>query len=83
MDYATQSRYLSGPALSFMTKTELELFYWTYYGMDLFFEKGIRGGAWYIFKRYSQASNKSLKSSDWKQESNKLLSWMQMIYVVM
>ena len=59
------SHYLSTPALSWditldIIKVELELT--SDADMDLFFEKGIRGGVSYISKRYSQANNKYLKS---------------------
>ena len=30
----------------------------------LFFERGMRGGVYYISNRYSQANNRSLKSYD-------------------
>ena len=38
-------------------------------GVDIyvFFEKGMRGGVSYIFKRYSKARNKYLKSYDPKK----------------
>ena len=39
-----------------MTDVELELISDT--GMDLFVEKGMKGGISYIAKRYSQANNK-------------------------
>ena len=37
--------------------------------MCLFFEKGMRAGVLFIFKRYSKANNKYLQSYDPKQES--------------
>ena len=58
------SLYLIAPVLSFMIKFELKPLDWTYYSIYLFFEKG---GTSYISKRYSQANDKYLKSSDWKQ----------------
>ena len=61
------SHYLIALVLSFMTKFELKPLYWTYYGIYLFFEKGIQCETSYISKRYSQANDKYLKSSDWKQ----------------
>ena len=41
-------------------------------GVDIyvFFEKGMRGGVSYIFKRYSKARNKYLKSYDPKKIEN-------------
>ena len=43
--------------------------------MYLFFEKGWRGGVYFICKRYSEVSNKYLKSYDSKQEPKHLLWW--------
>ena len=66
------SHYLSAPGLSWdamlrMTKIELELIPDS--DMSIFFEKGTGGGISYISNRYSNASNKYLKSYDPKQES--------------
>ena len=63
--------YLSSPALSWdamlnATKVELELI--SDEDMYLFFEKGMRGGDFYISKRYSKVTNKYLKSYSPKQE---------------
>ena len=68
--------YLSAPALSWdamlsMTKVKLELF--SDADMFFFFEKGMRGGVFYISKRYSKASNKYLKSYDPQQESKHII----------
>ena len=49
-----------------MTKVELELI--TDPDINIFFEKGMRGGVLYISKRYSKAENKLLKSYDPKKE---------------
>ena len=54
-----------------MTKVELELI--SAVDMYLFFKKCMRGKVSYISKKYSQASNKYLKSYDPKQESNYLI----------
>ena len=70
------THYLSAPALSWdailnMTRDELELI------LDaekyLFFEDDMRGGVSYICKRYSQASNKYLKSYDPKQQPEHII----------
>ena len=66
------THYLSAPALSWnamlnMTKVKLELI--PDPDMNMFFKKGIRGGACYISNRYSKANNKYLKFYDPKQES--------------
>ena len=50
-----------------MVKVELELI--TDADMYIFLEKGTRGGVSYISNRYSNTSNKYLKSFDSKQES--------------
>ena len=70
------SHYLSAPGLSWdamvkMTKIEIELIQDPY--MDIFFEKGTRGGISYISNRYSKANNKYLKSYDPKQESKHVI----------
>ena len=41
--------------------------------MYLFFEKDIRGGVSYIYKWYTKANNKYLKSYDPKQEPNQII----------
>ena len=65
------SYYLSAPALSWdvilnMTKVEIELIQDS--DMFIFFEEGMRGGASYIFNRYSnnidKDNNKYLKFYD-------------------
>ena len=50
-----------------MTKIEFKLI--SDADMYLFFEKGMRGRAFYISKRYSKASKRYLKSYNKKQES--------------
>ena len=52
-----------------MTKIELELSLY----IDMFFEKAIRGGVSYIYKRYSKTNDKCLKSYDPKEESNLII----------
>ena len=42
--------------------------------MYIFFDKGTRGGIYYVCKRYSKANNKYLKSYDPKQESRQLVN---------
>ena len=54
-----------------MRKVELELI--TYPDMYMLFEKGTRGGIFYIFNRYSRANNKYLKSYDPKKESKYII----------
>ena len=41
--------------------------------MYLLFDKSIRGGVFYISKRYSKTSNKYLKSYNPKQESENII----------
>ena len=74
--------YLSAQALSWdvmlnITKVELELI--SDSGMYLLFEKSKRGSVSYICQRYSQASNKYLKSYD----QNVLFTWMRTTYIAM
>ena len=54
-----------------MTKVEVELIPDpdTY----IFFEKGTRGGVFYILNRYSKASNEYLETYDPKQESKHII----------
>ena len=68
------SHYLSAPVLSWeamlnMTKVEFELL--PGLDMNIFFEKGMKGGASDISNRCSKANNKYLKSYDPKQESRR------------
>ena len=79
------SHSLSVPALSCdaklnMSKVEFELIL----DPDLFilFEKGIRGGVSYISNSYNKTNNKYLKSYDPKQESSRLYTLMQIIYML-
>ena len=63
------SHYSSASALSWdailnMTKAKLELI--PYSDMYIFFEKGTRGGVFYISSIYSKTNNKCLKSYDQK-----------------
>ena len=58
-------------ALLNMTREELELILDA--DIYLFFEDDMRGGVSYISKRYSQASNKYLKSYDPKQQSEHII----------
>ena len=53
---------LSWDAMLKMTKIKSEQISDT--DMYLFVEKGLRGGIWYIFKRFSEANNKNMKNSD-------------------
>ena len=67
------SHYLSARALSWypmriMTKVKLEFI--SDPAMYIFFDKGIRGGVYYISNIYSKANNKYLKSYDPKQKLN-------------
>ena len=62
---------LSWDAILNTKKVEVELI-WNA-NMYLFFEKGMRGGVSYIFKRYSKGNNKYLKSYDPKQESKHII----------
>ena len=41
--------------------------------MCLFFEKGMRGGVSYIYKRYNKANNNYLKCYNPKQESQHII----------
>ena len=68
--------YLSAPALGLdailnMTKKELNLI--SDPDMHVFFEKGTKGGVFYISIRYSKGNKKYLKSYDPKQESKLIL----------
>ena len=68
------SHYLSAlvwDAMLNMTKVELDFF--SDSDMDLFLEKGMRGGVSYISKRYSKANNKYLKSYDPKTETKHII----------
>ena len=51
-----------------MTKVKLEFI--SDPAMYIFFDKGIRGGVYYISNIYSKANNKYLKSYDPKQKLN-------------
>ena len=77
--------YFSSPGSSWdailkMTKIELDIIYDI--DMNLFIEKGMRGGISYIAKRYSKANNKYMKSYDEYKKVNTLLILMQIIYMV-
>ena len=50
-----------------MAKIELDLI--SDIDMHLFIEKGMRGGIYYIAKRYSKANNKYMKCYDSSEES--------------
>ena len=50
-----------------VTKIELEIV--SDVDMHLLFEKGMRGGAFYVSKRYNKANNKYLKSYDQNEKS--------------
>ena len=70
------SRYSSAPALIWdamlsLTKVKLDLI--SAVDMYLFFEKDMRGGASYISKRCSKASNKYLTSYDPKRPAKYVL----------
>ena len=70
------SHFFSAPASSWdamlnITKIEIELFPDS--DMYLFFEKGMRGGVFYISQRYSKAGNKYLESCDPKNESKHII----------
>ena len=54
-----------------MKKMELELIPDS--DMQIFFEKGTRGGASYVSNRYSKTSNKYLKSEDPRRESKHII----------
>ena len=45
----------------------------SYAQIYLFVRKGMRGGAFYVSKRYSKSNNKYLKSHDPKQESKHII----------
>ena len=62
---------LNWDAMLNVTKVERELI--SNAEIYLFFEKVMRGGLSYIYKRYSQANNKYLKSYDPKQESKYII----------
>ena len=68
--------YFSSPALSWdamlkMTKIELELISDT--DMQLFIEKGMRGGILYIAKRHSKTNNKYMKCYDSSEKSKYII----------
>ena len=78
--------YFSSPGLSWdamlrMTKMELDLI--SDIDMQLFIEKGMRGGILYIAKRHLKANNKYMECYDSSEESkyityldaNNLYSW--------
>ena len=70
-------RYFSSPRLSWdaklkMTGVKLEKI--TDTDMYLFIEKGLRGGIYYIAKRYSEANNKYMKTYDLTKPSK--LHWI-------
>ena len=67
---------MSAPALSWdamlkMTKIKFELI--PEPDVYIFFEKGTRGGIFYISNRYNKANNKYLKLYDPKQESKHII----------
>ena len=70
------THYLSAPALrwnAMLNKTKVKLELIPDPDMNIFFEKGIRGGVSYISNRYSKANNKYLKFCDPKQESKHVI----------
>ena len=70
------THYLSAPALrwnAMLNKTKVKLELIPDPDMNIFFEKGIRGGVSYISNRYSKANNKYLKFCDSKQESKHVI----------
>ena len=60
--YYLTALVLSWDAILNMTKTGLEVI--PVPDMYMFFEKGTRGGVFYIYNRYSKTNNKYLKSYD-------------------
>ena len=84
--------YFSSPGLSWdamlkMTKIKLDLI--SNIDMDLFIEKGMRGGISYIAKRHSKANNKYMECYDSSKESkyithidaNNLYGWAMSQYL--
>ena len=68
--------YITSPGLSWdamlkMTKTNLDLI--SDVDMQLFIEKGMRGGISYIAHRHSQANNKYMKNYNEKKESSYIM----------
>ena len=63
-----------------MSKSLFKLKLITDPGINIFFEKGTKGGISYISNRYSKDSNKYLKSYDPKQEPKQISfnNWIQM-----
>lgn len=64
------SHYVSAPALrqnSMLCMTKVELDHILHVDIYLFFEKGMRGGGFYISKKYIKANNKYLISYDSKK----------------
>ena len=53
------------------TKVKLEIIWDA--DICLFFEKGMRGGVFYISKRYNKTNSKYLKSYDPRQESKQII----------
>ena len=64
-----------------MTKVKLELI--SDPDVYIFFEKGVRGGVFYISNRYGKANNKYLKSYDPKQELKHIIYLTRIICIVM
>ena len=65
--------YFSSPGLSFDAKlkmTKIELYLISDINMDLFIEKGMRGGISYIAKRHSKANDKYMECYDSSETSN-------------
>ena len=70
------SHYLSTPALSWdamLNKTKVKFELILDRDMYLLFEKGVRGRVSYIFKGYSKANNKYLKTYTPKHESKHII----------
>ena len=71
------SHYLSAPGLSWdamLTMTKIELERIPDPDINIFFEKGTRGGMSYTSNEYSKASNKYLKSYDPKQDPKHIIN---------
>ena len=63
-----------------MTKINLDLI--TDIDMQLFIEKGMRGGISYIAHRHAEANNQYMKNYDPHKESSYIMYWMLIIFMV-